>query len=150
MTTTTWRDITGLDDEQTVIMEEHERMFLGHHPQAEAILIEQAEYMAACNRIDTDYADVAVPAGAHADRWVRDDNGEWSRSLEWAQVPTTVAAVDLYLDGSQNLDGSHTTQVSLYSDGTHLSAEQTRGLAAALVHAADELDKLTGDAPPFM
>ncbi len=140
-----WRDFTGLTTEQTAAMEEHERMFLGHHPQADAILVEQAEYMAACNRIDADYAHVAVPVGAHADRWVR-ENGEWSRSLEWAQVPTTVAAVDLYIDGRQKLDGSHTSQVSLYSDGTHLSGEQARALAAALVQAADDLDLLDGGA----
>jgi hypothetical protein len=149
-TTAAWRNITGLTDEQAATMEEHERIFLAHHPDAEAILIEQAEYMAACNRIDAEYANLPVPAGARADRWVRDDNEEWSRSLEWVRVPTTVAAVDLYIDGRQNLDGSHTSQVSLYSDGASLTAEQARKLGRALLDAAAELDKLTEESPPFM
>jgi hypothetical protein len=141
-TIATWRDITGLTDEQTTAMEQTERMLLGHHPQAEAICIEQAEYMAACNSIDAEHAHIAVPAGARADLWVRDgDSGEWSRCLEWAQIPTTVPAVDLYVDGRQLLDGSHTTQVSLYSDGAHLTGVQARALAAALVQAAAVLDR---------
>lgn len=152
-TITTWRDLEGLTDEQVASMEDYERIILGHHPEDQDILIKQAEHMRDCNRIDATYANVPVPAGATTDTagWTLDtETGGWSRSVEWAQFPTSVRAVDIYIDGRQQTDGSYTSQVSLYSDGAHLTADEAIAVARALLEAAGTLNRMTGVEPPFM
>ena len=91
---------------------------------------------------------VPLPAGATSDGWdpVTDD-GNLVRSLEWSTHDSGKIAVSV--DGSQDDTGSFTRGISFYgaSEGKAMTAVQARELAAALIDAAAELDKLDGAYP---
>lgn len=93
----------------------------------------------------TDTPNVPLPAGNPAtDGWTSiDHDGALTRSLEWSSHDT--ANVGLSVDGWQRASGEYTCGVSLYgvSEGKQIDAAEARQLAAALLNAADELDKLT-------
>jgi hypothetical protein len=73
-------------------------------------------------------------------------DGTWFR--EFSGSARLIAGVTVYIDGEQSLDGSVKRVVTVgVSDlregpGGELSGEQARQLAALLVEAADELDRL--------
>lgn len=145
----TWRDyLDRLTAEQVAQLDRMAESLshLGEHPQAIKALREQAEYLAACNVIDARYADVPLPAGATTDGsgWARNNEGRWQRPVEWAAFPAAAPAVEVSVDGWQSTDGTYSRDISLYAEDCDLSAEQARALAAVLLAAADELDRLDG------
>ncbi len=103
------------------------------------------------NRVQAKNAHIPPPIGA-TDTHIWSDDGEVvSRTFygrQWRVADSIVLIV-----GTQYGDGSVARQVEVHaaesSDG-ELTAAQARELAAALLAAADELDRLNGDEPPFM
>ncbi len=87
---------------------------------------------------------VPLPAGATTDGWHSITNdGLPSRSLEWSRHDTGTAGVSV--DGWQDATGAYSKGVSVYGiEGKAVTAVEARDLAAALIEAADELDKLDG------
>ena len=150
MSAPTWRDYADkLTAEQVASMERFEGKMahIGQVPQAVEALRAEAEYMAQCNAVDAQYADVPLPAGASTDcaGWARNtETGEWARPVEWATFPAPGTAVEVCIDGMQSTGGTFTRDISLYAEDCDLSAEQARTLAAVLAAAADELDCLDG------
>lgn len=144
----TWRDYTDqLTADQIGSLEHAETRLsppVAGHPQGVAALAALAREMAETNAVDARYAGLALPAGAIAnDGWTRHgDDGEWVRLIEWAVIPTHTPAVDICVDGRQATDGTFTRQVAVYAEDVRLTAAQARDLAAALIAAADELDRL--------
>ncbi len=70
----------------------------------------------------------------------------FSRSLEWGDVATGVAGVDIAIDGRQEHTGDFNRGVTVYVDRSAcLSAAEARRVATALVAAAEEFDRLNGD-----
>jgi hypothetical protein len=90
-------------------------------------------------------AHVAAPAGARTvDDWLLVGD-EWQRVLDGPRIGRGV-----HVDGVQSVDGAVAWAVRVGPDHVEdLSAAQARELARALQDAAVELDRLTGDAPPF-
>ncbi len=87
--------------------------------------------------------DLPVPSGAEADDWMdlTDIDGAQARTLTWSHHDTD--KIGVAVDGWQYADGRVTPCVSLYdADGKELSAANARRLAAVLMDAADELDRL--------
>lgn len=86
--------------------------------------------------------DLPVPAGATADDWLdlTDIHGDMARALTWSHHDTDKVGVTV--DGWQYADGRVERSVSLYDADKELSAADARRLAAALLNAADELDRL--------
>ena len=94
---------------------------------------------------DTQPANVPLPAGASTDGWhLVDHDGVPVRSLEWSRYDT--GKVGVSIDGSQRATGGYTRGISFYgvSEGQSMNAAAARGFAAALIEAADGLDKLDG------
>ncbi len=143
--TTIWHDITGLTTEQA------EQLSQGGHLMPEAELIELAREMAQQNRLQASLAHIPAPAGAvHVTAWF--DDGETTSRIIYGTA-WNVGNVNARIIGDQDSDGVTVWKVefnAVYGTVGDLTAVQAREMAAALVHAADELDKLTGDAPPFM
>ena len=87
--------------------------------------------------------DVPIPAGAAADDWpsVAHD-GTLVRALTWATHDTGKCSVEIC--GSQFADtGLFDRAIAVFgADDTELSAEEARQLAAALLDAADALERL--------
>jgi hypothetical protein len=85
--------------------------------------------------------DVPLPAGATTDGWLSvDTDGAPIRSLEWSRHDTDKVGVGV--DGFQDATGEVTRSINLYLRGQDLDADDARALAAKLVEAADELDRL--------
>lgn len=81
------------------------------------------------------------------DDWmVRTSDGKLVRGVELSRHDTSTAGVRV--DGWQHQDGTVERYIGLY-DIEEMNAGQARELAAALLAAAEELDRLNGDAPPF-
>jgi hypothetical protein len=97
------------------------------------------------------YANIPAPAGAtKVDPWYRfGAEGEWLRYFEGTRIGETGLAVGV--GGWQHCDGKveYSAQV-LGDDVANLNATDARVLSERLAAAADELERLTGDAPPFM
>lgn len=87
-------------------------------------------------------AHIPVPAGATTDScWsTRSDDGDVMRSLEWSRRYAGRACV--HVDGWQGETGHVTRWVSVYDSLEEMPADEARQLAAALVEAADELERL--------
>ena len=85
-----------------------------------------------------------------ADEWMtRTDDGNIVRGVEFAKYDTATAGV--VVDGWEDITGQIIERkISLYDVKDSMDAVQARALSAALAAAADHLDVLTGDAPPFM
>ncbi|CAN1549791.1 hypothetical protein MCEMAEM6B_02153 [Mycobacteriaceae bacterium] len=143
-TITTWRDITGLTAEQAA------QLAAGVH-QTEEDLLEMAQTMAERNHLQTTLAHIAAPARAHrAGAWY-DDGARITRTIYGTEA--VLDTVTARVVGEQDSGGALTAWVEVIEnrghDGAGMTAGQARELAAALLDAADELDRLTGDAPPF-
>jgi len=106
----------------------------------------EARREAECNLNDTLF-DVPVPAGMdleEVDHWEDDGTGTWTRLLhgETRNIEGFDAAV--YLTGVQTQDGAVTWSLYVHVEDNHaLTSDQLRALAANLVVAADELDRLS-------
>jgi hypothetical protein len=83
-----------------------------------------------------------VPAGATAGSWSEPDcDGDQARTLTWSRHDTDEVGVTI--EGWQSSDGDVDRCISIYDAGNaELSAADARRLAAALLNAADELDRL--------
>lgn len=95
------------------------------------------------NTTDQPAPNIPLPAGAVTDGWTsHDHDGTLARSLEWSSHDT--ANVGVTIDGWQRATGEYTCGVSIYgvSEGKQIDAVEARQLAAALLNAADELDRL--------
>ena len=143
MTETTWRDITGLTDEQTA-------QLAADTTQTEDVLLDIAQTMAERNQLQTTLTHIAAPT-ARAGTWY-DDGANIARTIYGTEA--VLDTVTARVVGEQDSSGALTAWVEVTEnrghDGGGMTAGQARELAAALVQAADELDRLTGDAPPFI
>ena len=140
-TATTWRDITGLTDEQTA-------QLAADTTQTEDVLLDIARTMAERNQLQTTLTHIAAPT-ARAGTWY-DDGENITRTVYGTEA--VLDTVTARIAGEQDSSGVLTAWVEVTENpGTDggMNAGQARELAAALVQAADELDRLTGDAPPF-
>ncbi len=108
------------------------------------------------------WRDIPAPADATGapSGWLEVDEGRW-----WRTYTARRAVLDFPRPELPNHDGQVVIEVvgHQYSDGEtveryvhvngggmdELTAGQAREVAAALIAAAEELDKLNGDAPPF-
>lgn len=81
-----------------------------------------------------------VPPGATADDWSEPVAGEMARSLTWSRHDA--AGVGVNVDGLQYNDGQVSRSISLYDTDKELTSADARALAAALLEAADEYDRL--------
>ena len=141
-TVTTWRDLTGLTDEQTA-------QLAADTVQTDADLLEIAQAMVERNHLQTTYAHITKPT-ARVGAWY-DDGETITRTIYGTE--TVMQTVTARVVGEQNSGGAIAVGIEVTenpgTDGAGMTAGQARELAAALLDAADELDRLTGDAPPF-
>lgn len=93
------------------------------------------------------WAELPVPEGATADDWSAwadephdFDTDGIGRSVEWSRHDA--GGVGVVIDGVQFADGRVSKAISLYDTDRGLSVSDARDLAAALVTAADELERL--------
>jgi hypothetical protein len=131
---TTWHDLAGeLTAKEPASLERLERETQGRAP-AE-LLLDLARRGIAGRLADTAYCDVPAPAdGQNLKR------GGWSRALVWCEFRDWELCVDI--DGRQHCDGTVERDISVYGDDLTLTSAGARRLAALLVEAADELDRL--------
>ncbi len=144
---TTWRDLANqLTPTQIGYLDLLERQGpAGGSPVAyrQWLIGEALDYAAANKRAAELTARTPLPAGATTDgTWsdLRDVEGDCVRSLEWSRHDA--AGIGVAVDGWQHLDGRVESHVSLYDAEKELTAESARQLAAALLEAADELERL--------
>jgi hypothetical protein len=152
MTTTTWRDLASeLTADQIASLEHADAMMPAGRVEAQESLLGFARDYIELNRAADACAGIPVPPGAVADSWAVKTSGGVCRTLEWHDNYSSVPGVDVVIDGTQESNGDYARSVTVYSDDSvRLSAPEARELAAALVAAAEEFDRLNGDAPPFM
>jgi hypothetical protein len=86
--------------------------------------------------------DPPVPAGASTDGWCSFTGvpGDVIRFVTWST--RRVGATSVAVDGMQYRDGDVQPQITIYGDDSAVTAADARALAAALIEAADELDRL--------
>jgi hypothetical protein len=147
---TTWRDLADqLTPEQVASFEGMERHFaeqgVGDQPQAKGALLRYARDYAERNVVDAVYADVALPPGATTDSesWSQDlHQGGWRRSVLWRMFGEPHRNVEI--SGWQRTDGSFTRNVCVWGvgEGEELTSSAARHIAALLIEAADELDRM--------
>ena len=152
MPNTNWRDLTPeLTAKQVASLEHAEAMLPAGAVETQAALVGFARDYLELNAATAGCADIPVPPGATADSWAVKTSGGVSRLLEWGESFGSVEGVEVAIDGTQESNGDYARSVTVYSDDSvRLSAVEARELAAALVAAADEFDRLNEDAPPFM
>ena len=139
---TTWRDLADqLTDEQVKKLGAAAWM-------DPADLADVAHQYVKSNQLQTAMAHVPTPAQAHStSRWF-DDGQTVARTIygrEWQLATVTVRII-----GEQDAAAVTKMGVEVRDHTDHdMTASGARELAAALIEAADELDRLNGDAPPF-
>lgn len=146
-TAQTWRDLHDqLTAEQIVRLEASSRM------QQPGDLLDVARDMAAQNLLQLSLSNVPAPDGAtDVGAWHHDDDtGSSSRIVYGGRWTVGNAIVEIV--GDQDDTGATAWQIEVqHVENTvgDLSAEQTRELSRVLTVAADQLDRLTGELPPF-
>lgn len=143
-TATSWRDLADeLTDHDRASIEKIERETGGRMP---GVLLDYARRSVEDRLIDMAYCDLAAPGDARwVGLWEKHIQLGWSRSLVWREWGP-VSDADLYvaIDGRQQCDGTVVRGISPYvDDASHLTSAQARRLAALLIEAADELDRLS-------
>jgi hypothetical protein len=138
---TSWRDLADqLTPEQRKSYANLERETQGRMPAQR--LLEFVREEVEGNLADMAYCDVPAPADANwVGKWEKNRGEGWSRSLVWRgfRAPEMCVAID----GNQQCDGTVERQISVYlNDDPKLDAGPARRLAALLVDAAAELDRL--------
>ena len=120
------------------------RQYVDTPERREGDLLDLARTYLERNRKNAEFADVPVPHGAEARfDWGPESPGEWRRSLVWGEYPTGIEDVYVLVSGMQKPDGTYTRQLGLFvDDDVAMTAEQARTLAAALLKAADDLDRV--------
>ena len=143
MTMTTWRTVTGLTADQTAQLS-------ADTIQTDADLLEIAQTMAERNHLQTTLTHITAPT-ARAGAWY--DDGETITRTIWG-TETVLDTITARIAGEQDSSGTITAWIEVVEnaghDGAGMNAGQARELAAALITAADELDRLDGTAPPFV
>jgi hypothetical protein len=112
----------------------------------DAALLSQARHHARENLTAAMVGEVPPPAGTSADAWEDNDPPyRFIRGADRAIAGTTVRVLTgafQFADGSIDVDGQvDVPNVAIDGDVDHLSADQARQLAAAVLAAADEIDK---------
>lgn len=146
MTTTPhWRNVPGLTAEQT------HRLTQSGHLMTEVEQLDTARDFAADNLLQASLAHITAPAGTvRTTRWCGDGD-HTARDIYgkgWS-----VGDVNARIVGQQDITGATVWRVELDAvEGTvgGLTAVQALELAGVLTEAAEELDRLNGDSPPFM
>jgi hypothetical protein len=143
-TTTTWRDLAcDLTPSQRDSMEFVEREFAACPTarDATADLLDLARGHIEQNLIDIALAGVPLPSGAtDLSGWEKNlQRDGWSRTLVWRTWDSGELVVDIA--GRQESDGTYTRQITL-EDGVDFTSTCARQVAAALIEAADEIDRL--------
>jgi hypothetical protein len=152
---TTWRDLTDqLTNDQIGHLENFEAKALAEPAEVAEGLLEWAREHAQKNLADdAQFGHLPHPAGARrADHWEDDGEGNWSRMFAGSQrfiespcISTPVTGdrtnIGLDIEGQQHADGTVVRYVYL-SGGGELTAISARQLAAALIEAADEVERL--------
>jgi hypothetical protein len=139
---TTWRDLTDqLTPKQQATLERYERDFANRNIPATAELLAIARDSAQHTLSDQMFADLPMPDGVRlADHW-QPDGDEWMRAFDGTS--RTVKDTHVEIVGEQRASGAIARCIHVFSDGTDdLHNDDARRLAAALVEAADELDRL--------
>jgi hypothetical protein len=145
MTTTTWRDLSGqLTEEQVDRLTAMEQSVEKPHLAAD-LLLELALAWAEQNFTDdVMFGHIDPPAGARCvSGWLVDGDeatSVWSRAFEGTR--RRVSDVDVVIEGRQFHDYGCEREVAVYTDGARLDPAEARQLAAALIAAADEIDRL--------
>jgi hypothetical protein len=151
-TAQTWRDLTDqLTAEQIQRFTWREQVLHGTPEQIQSLLLDQAQEHAAGNRRDRElFGAIPAPHGVEfVWHWTADDNGQdWQRSLEGAS--RRIGALVVSVNGTQRPDGSVQSYATIESNTVEFDAATVRQIAAELIAAADELDRLDGTAPPFV
>ncbi|MGP4056629.1 hypothetical protein ACTWP6_17695 [Mycobacterium sp. 4D054] len=151
---TTWRDLADqLTPEQVRRFEHHERLALnsiasGRNP-SETVddiargFLTEARWEAQQNLADA-MIGIPMPAGAEsAEHWSEDSTGKWTRLLHGPSRSIDGFDAAVYRTGVQTRDGAVRWSLSVHAeDRDDMTAEQVRQLAATLVEAADELERL--------
>jgi hypothetical protein len=151
---TTWRDLSDLlvpsEVESLESLERDlQRVARASDRSIAAVMLKAARDWATNHVVDAAYADVPVPAGASTDSSGWEQNLQrdgYSRSLVWRSYDDGLDGITVDIDGRQECDGSFTRHVSLWGveEGGGLTSAVARDVAALLIEAADELDRLSG------
>lgn len=144
--TTTWRDLADqLTAEQVANLELVERDAIRYRQSADA-LVRIAQSMIVTNLDQIRLGDIAAPADAiDTGLWEDDGDGGCQRSVIFWKHPGVPEAVQVI--GEQHDDGTVTNRLIYGSaDLEAIDASTARAIAAALVLAADELDRIDGGA----
>jgi hypothetical protein len=139
---TTWRDLADqLTPKQQATLERYERDFANHNIPPTAELLAIARDSAQHNLSDQMFADLPMPGGVQlAEHW-QPDGDEWARAFDGTS--RTVKDTDVWIVGEQRASGAINRVIHVYLGGTDdLHSDDARQLAAALVEAADEIDRL--------
>jgi hypothetical protein len=156
-TAQSWRDLTDqLTPYQINLFTERERLFveLDRRPADTTAKWLLADAVADVENNEQDrrlFGDVPAPAGCRfLWHWDPDENGGYERAFEADEWTLGRLAVSVH--GSQRPDGSVTAWLNIngVGSGVDLSTEQARWLADKIALAAEAVDRLNGDSPPFM
>ncbi len=113
-------------------------------------LTDIARNFARRNRTQATYGHIPAPAGVvEAGDW-SDDGERVSRAICGTERQVADTVIDIA--GEQDVDGTTSYRIVLQareSSEGELTAAEARDAAAALLAAADELDRLNGVTPPF-
>jgi hypothetical protein len=150
----TWRDLADqLTPEQVARFERWEADALKSVAAGRNGNYESPEDIARCFLVDarreaeqnlTDSTfDVPIPAGASgAEHWEDDGTGRWTRPVYGIQ--RNVAHLSVGITGEQHPDGTVGWAAHAHADDNPATPDQLRQFAAAVLEAADELDRLQG------
>jgi hypothetical protein len=154
-TITTWRSLTGLTKAQAERLAEREELLLGDGRPAEQVhefLYGDGQRHVERNQVDRErFGHLPDPAGAtHLWHWERnEDTGRWSREVEFSSRKFGALHIDVL--GTQLEDGTVTHRLTVDAgDVLTFNPAGAQALGDGMAAAVAELDRLTGDAPPFM
>jgi hypothetical protein len=154
-----WRNVSGLTPGQREELEQREaRLTAAGDRNTETALLNNANRLARENRAAVEFAHLLLPPDStgQPNGWTEWDTDVFCRNFTGTiravtkRTGTEPAAATVKLYGTQYSTG----EVERYASATGsdlecMDAGTAREIGAALLAAADELDKLSGDAPPF-
>jgi hypothetical protein len=151
---TTWRDLADqLTPEQASRYERHEADAMQSIAAARNVyespediarcFLSEARVEAAHNLTDSTF-DVPVPASTvEVGHWEEDGEGRWTRLVHGESRTIDSYDATFYLTGEQSPDGAVAWSLYVHvNDSGSMTTDQVRELAAKLIEAADELDRL--------
>jgi hypothetical protein len=137
----TWRDLTDqLTPKQIAELEYCEREQIPPGMAAPRHHLNHARKMAELNLAQAMFADIAVPPDAvdDVDDWTDYDDGHYQRMFTSWTHPT----LDVSVVGVQFSDGRVERYILCGTNTEELTAEESRQVAAALIEAAAQLDRI--------